>query len=123
MENKTLLLGLIKSKFGTFVAQSCVPLFETTTINFVVNSLLGHMVTLSSNKSGSFFIQSFLAHWAHHPSLDLLVELLLQGRVSWGLVAELAVVAGSTTILGVLGDPEVCMYVCIYVGSYLVLLR
>jgi len=74
MENKTLLLGLIKSKFGTFVAQSCVPLLETTTINFVVNSLLGHMVGLSSNQSGSFFIQSFLAHWAQHPSLDLLVE-------------------------------------------------
>lgn len=74
MENKTLLLGLTKSQYGTFVAQSCVPLFETTTINFVVNSLLGHMVGLSNNKSGSYFIQSFLTHWAHHPSLDLLVE-------------------------------------------------
>ena len=77
LENKPLLLGLVKNPHGTFVAQACIPHFTTCTINFVVNCLLGHIVGLCQNKQGAFFIEKFLASWGHLPSLNLFVEDIL----------------------------------------------
>ena len=77
LENKPLLLGVVKNPHGTFVAQACIPHFTTSTINFVVNCLLGHIVGLCQNKQGAFFIEKFIASWGHLPSLNLFVEDIL----------------------------------------------
>ena len=69
-----MLLGVVKNPHGTFVAQACVPHLSISTINFVVNSLLGHIVSLCQNKQGAFFIEKFLASWGHLSTLNLFVE-------------------------------------------------
>ena len=78
LENKSLLLGMIKSPYGTFVSQACVPLFESTTISFVVNSLLGHTVCLSQNATASYFIQTFLKHWGNLELVNLFIDDILR---------------------------------------------
>jgi len=78
LENKSLLLGMIKSPYGTFVSQACVPLFESTTISFVVNSLLGHIVCLSQNATASYFIQTFLKHWGNLELVNLFIDDILR---------------------------------------------
>ena len=74
IENKSLLLGMIKSPFGTFVAQACVPLFPPSTVNFVVNSLVGHVVTLSNTDHSCYFLQTFLQHWGHSTSVNFIID-------------------------------------------------
>ena len=74
MESKPALHCMIKNPSGTFVAQACLPLFKTRTITFIVNSLLGHVVDLSKDKHGAFFIQKFLEHHGHLPQMNLFIE-------------------------------------------------
>ena len=74
LENKPMLLGVVKNPHGTFVAQACIPHFTTSSINFVVNCLLGHIVSLCQNKQGAFFIEKFISSWGHLPALNLFVE-------------------------------------------------
>merc|ERR1740137_377751 len=63
LENPIMLLSLLKSKYGTFVAQACVPYLQGRTVTSLVNSLLGHVVELGCHVSGTFFLQQFLAQW------------------------------------------------------------
>ena len=80
LENKSLLFRLVKDPKGTFVAQACVeqPSLAGSTVTFLVNTLLGHLVELSNHKHASFFIQTFLRHWAQSASLDFTVEYILR---------------------------------------------
>ena len=80
LENKSLLFQLVKDPRGTFVAQACVEQSSLAgrTVTFLVNSLLGHLVELSNHKHASFFIQTFLRHWAQSPALDFTVEDILR---------------------------------------------
>jgi len=74
LENPVLLISLLKSKYGTFVAQACVIYMQHRTIISVANSLLGHVVELGCHPSGTFFVQHFLVSWGVTKNLDLLVE-------------------------------------------------
>ena len=80
LENKSLLFRLVKDPKGTFVAQACVeqPNLAGSTVTFLVNTLLGHLVELSNHNHASFFIQTFLRHWAQSASLDFTVEDILR---------------------------------------------
>ena len=60
LENKTMLLSLVKSKYGTFIGQACIPYFRSRTLTYLVNSLLGHVVDLSCHPSATYFIQHLL---------------------------------------------------------------
>ena len=79
LENKSLLFRLLKDPKGTFVAQALVeqPLAGST-VTFLVNSLLGHLVELSNHRDASFFIQTFIKHWAQSASVDFMVEDILR---------------------------------------------
>merc|ERR1719154_39021 len=77
LENYVVLLSLLKSKYGTFVAQSCLPHLMPRTVTSLVNSLLGHLVELGCNTQASFFLQAFLTQWGHSKTLDLLAEDIL----------------------------------------------
>jgi len=78
LENPVLLISLLKSKYGTFIAQACVPYMQFRTIISVVNTLLGHVVELGNHPSGTFFVQKFLTTWGLSKNLDLLVENILR---------------------------------------------
>jgi len=78
LENRVMLISLVKSKFGTFIAQACVPCMQERTIISVVNTLLGHVVELGCHPSATFFIQHFLVSWGTTKSFDLLVEHILR---------------------------------------------
>jgi len=78
LENKTMLLSLLKNKYGTFVAQACVPYLQTRTVTYLVNNLLGHVVELSCHPSATYFIQQFLAQWGQSSILDMLEEDILR---------------------------------------------
>jgi len=78
LENKTMLLSLLKNKYGTFVAQACVPYFQPRTVTYLVNNLLGHVVELSCHPSATFFIQQFLAQWGQSSILDMFEEDILR---------------------------------------------
>merc|ERR1719186_1980958 len=77
LENKVTLLSLLKNKYGTFVAQACVPHLLPRTVTALVNSLLGHVVELGCNYFATFFIQQFLAKWGQSTTLNLLAEDIL----------------------------------------------
>ena len=78
LENKSLLFKLVKDPHGTFVAQAMCPALPASTVIFMVNTLLGHVVELSNHQHASYFMQSFLEHWAQSPSLDFVVENILK---------------------------------------------
>eukprot|EP00092_Neocalanus_flemingeri_P041732 GFUD01045453.1.p1 GENE.GFUD01045453.1~~GFUD01045453.1.p1 ORF type:complete len:1159 (+),score=333.30 GFUD01045453.1:24-3479(+) len=78
LENYVTLLSLLKSKFGTFVAQACVPHLPPRTVTALVNSLLGHVVELACLPQGSFFLQQFVSQWGHSSTLDFLAEDILR---------------------------------------------
>jgi len=78
LENRVMLISLVKSKFGTFIAQACVPCMHDRTIISVVNTLLGHVVELGCHPSATFFIQHFLVSWGLSKSFDLIVEHILR---------------------------------------------
>jgi len=78
LENRVMLLSLLKSKYGNFVAQTCVPFLQPRTVTSLVNNLLGHVVELGCHSSGTFFIQQFLAQWGPSSIMDLLVEDILR---------------------------------------------
>ena len=79
LENKSLLFRLLKDPKGTFVAQACVeqPL-AASTVSFLVNSLVGHLVELANHKHASFFLQTFIKHWAQSALVDFMVEDVLR---------------------------------------------
>jgi len=78
LENKTMLLSLLKNKYGTFVAQACVPYLQARTVTYLVNNLLGHVVELSCHPSATFFIQQFLSQWGQSSILDMIEEDILR---------------------------------------------
>ena len=43
MENPIMLISFLKSKYGTFVAQACLPFLQARTIIAVLNTLLGSL--------------------------------------------------------------------------------
>mgnify|MGYP001402736292 CR=1 FL=1 len=111
LENKPFLLGVIKNPHGTFVAQACIPHFTTSTINFVVNCLLGHSVGLCQNKQGAFFIEKFLSSWGHLTALNLFVEDIinhLRGLAhcvsGWNVIKTLLKIRDSYTTLSKVVD-------------------
>ena len=79
LENKSLLFRLVKDPKGTFVAQACVeqPL-AASTLTFLVNSLVGHLVELANHRHASFFLQTFIKHWAQSALVDFMVEDVLR---------------------------------------------
>jgi len=78
LENKATLLCLIQSSYGSLVVQECVPHLHIRTVTSMASSLLGHVILISSCRSGSHFIQKFLARWGVSSIVDLLVEDILQ---------------------------------------------
>jgi len=78
LENKTMLLSLLKSKYGTFIAQACIPYFQSRTVTFLVNSLVGHVVELSCHPSATYFIQQLLTQWGQSSLMDMLDDDILR---------------------------------------------
>ena len=79
LENKSLLFRLLKDPKGTFVAQACVEQsLAASTVSFLVNSLVGHLVELANHKHASFFLQTFIKHWAQSALVDFMVEDVLR---------------------------------------------
>ena len=78
LENKSHLFQLLKNPHGTFVVQTMCSNMPKSTVTFMVNTLLGHVVELSNNQHASFFIQKFLQHWGQSSALDFVVENILK---------------------------------------------
>jgi len=79
LENPVMLISLVKSKYGTFIAQACVPCMQERTVISVANTMLGHVVELGCHSSGTFFVQKFLTTWGGvSRNLDLVVEHILR---------------------------------------------
>lgn len=78
LENSVLLFSLIKSKYGSFVAQALLSHLKPRTIISLNNSLLGHSVHLGCHPSATYFVQRFLAKWGHDSNVDFLVEHILR---------------------------------------------
>jgi len=74
LENSVLLFSLIKSQYGTFVAQACVPFFSRRTVISIVNSLLGHAANIGRHEFATYFIQKFIDIWGPFPVTNLLAE-------------------------------------------------
>ena len=121
LENKPLLLGVVKNPHGTFVAQACIPHFTTSTINFVVNCLLGHTVGLCQNKQGAFFIEKFISSWGHLPALNLFAEDIinhLRGVVhcasGWNVIKSLLKIRDSHKTLSKVVDWVLSQFEAVY---------
>jgi len=78
LENPVMLISLVKSKYGTFIAQACVTCMQERTVISVANTMLGHVVELGCHTSGTFFVQKFLITWGVSRNLDLVVEHILR---------------------------------------------